>query len=102
MPTDTRMIPVELEMIRKQIDDVDTMIIRLLAKRAEFVTAASKLKKSEQGVRDPKRVEQVIANVREKALKAGLDAELAEQTYRTMINWFIEKELGLFNDHRTG
>lgn len=86
----------ELEKIRKSIDDVDSMIIRLMAKRADFVAAAAKLKKNEQGVRDPKRVEQVIANIREKARQAGLDAELAEQTYRTMINWFVEKELGLF------
>jgi len=92
----------ELERIRKSIDDVDSMIIRLMAKRADFVAAASKLKKSEQGVRDPKRVEQVIANIREKANQAGLDAELAEQTYRTMIGWFVEKELGLFRQSTNG
>ncbi len=92
----------ELERIRKSIDDVDSMIIRLMAKRADFVAAASKLKKSEQGVRDPKRVEQVIVNIREKANQAGLDAELAEQTYRTMINWFVEKELSLFRHSTNG
>jgi len=59
--------------IRKQIDSVDSDIINLLSKRAVLVSAASKLKKDEQGVRDPKRVEQVIERVKAKASAAGLD-----------------------------
>lgn len=86
----------ELEEIRQAIDDKDSRIIRLLAERAELVAAAAVLKISEQGVRDPGRVEEVISNVRNKAREAGLDPELAEQTYRTIINGFIQNELSLF------
>ena len=90
----------ELSEIRLSIDSIDADIIRLLAKRAELVAAAGKLKKDEQGVRDPKRVEQVIEKVKAKARDAGLDPEIAERTYRTLIDCFIEKELAMFNKGR--
>jgi isochorismate pyruvate lyase len=83
----------DLTRIRKNIDDLDSMIITLLAKRADFVSAAGQLKKNEQGVRDPKRVERVIERVRARAIEKGLDPEIAERTYRTIIACFIDKEL---------
>ena len=83
----------DLTRIRKNIDDLDSMIITLLAKRADFVSAAGRLKKNNEGVRDPKRVEQVIERVRARAIEKGLDPEIAERTYRTIIACFIDKEL---------
>ncbi len=87
----------DMARIRKNIDDLDNMIITLLAKRQDFVTAAGRLKKSDEAVRDPKRVEQVIEKVRAKAIEKGLDPEIAESVYRTMILCFIDKELREFN-----
>ena len=86
----------DLTRIRKNIDDLDSMIITLLAKRADFVSAAGRLKKSEQGVCDPKRVNQVLRNVRERAAGKGLDPALAEEVYRTIIHCFMNKELKEF------
>jgi isochorismate pyruvate lyase len=79
--------------LRKNIDEIDSMIITLLAKRADFVTAAAKLKKSEEFVCDPKRVNQVLRNVREKAAGKGLDPAIAEEIYRTVIHCFLSTEL---------
>ncbi|MDA8099497.1 MAG: chorismate mutase [Nitrospiraceae bacterium] len=86
----------DLEYLRKNIDHLDSMIISLLAKRSDLVAAAASLKKNEQGVRDPKRVEEVIAKVRATALKEGLDPAIAEATYRTLIGCFVRKEMSLF------
>ncbi|MHB8846342.1 MAG: chorismate mutase [Nitrospirota bacterium] len=69
----------ELEKLRQQIDTIDKEIIGMLSKRAELVSAAGRLKKDEQGVRDTTRVEQVIENVKAKASAAGLDPALAEE-----------------------
>ncbi|MGE5173066.1 MAG: chorismate mutase [Betaproteobacteria bacterium] len=87
----------DLTRIRKNIDDLDSMIITLLAKRADMVSAAGRLKKNEKGVRDPKRVEQVIEKVRAKAIEKGLAPEIAERAYRTIIACFIERELDEFS-----
>ena len=86
----------ELTEIREQIDALDGDIIKLLSKRSALVSEAGKLKKDEQGVRDPKRVEQVIEKVKEKALAAGLDPVIAEEIYRTIIGCFVLKEMKEF------
>ncbi len=85
-----------LEEIRREIDRIDSRIIRLLSDRGRLVSVAGTLKKNEDRVRDPKRVEQVIEKVRAKALEAGLDAEIAERIYRTVIECFVGKELAEF------
>ena len=90
----------DLTRIRKNIDDLDSMIITLLAKRADFVSAAGRLKKNDEGARDPRRVEQVIERVRAKAVEKGLDPEIAERTYRTIIACFIDKEFRELNKEK--
>jgi chorismate mutase/ribosomal protein S18 acetylase RimI-like enzyme len=87
-----------LEQIRQKIDEIDSQIIGLLAHRSVYVTAAGKLKKDEQGVRDPKRVEQVIEQVKLKAVKVGLDPSIAEEVYRTIINCLVRKEVQEFTE----
>jgi isochorismate pyruvate lyase len=86
----------DIENVRNRIDQLDSMIITLLAKRSDMVAIAASLKKSEQNVRDPRRAERVIENVRAKAAKSGLDPDIAEKTYRTLIDCFVRKEMSLF------
>ncbi|MFZ3091097.1 MAG: chorismate mutase [Nitrospirota bacterium] len=86
----------ELKEIRQEIDKIDDEIIGLLSKRAELASKAGKLKKDEQGVRDPKRVEHVINKVKSKAAEVGLDPYIAEQIYRAIISCFIDRELKEF------
>lgn len=86
----------QLDEIRREIDTIDSEIISLLAKRAGLVSAAGKLKKDEQSVRDSKRVEQVIERVKAKALTEGLDPDIAAEIYRTIIGCFVRKEMKEF------
>src|SRR5512143_3183235 len=87
-----------LEEIRRRIDDIDSDIIKLLAQRGMLVTEAGKLKKSEAEVRAADRVDKVLNNVKEKAASAGLDPLIAEKIYRTIIDCFINKELTEFKN----
>ena len=90
----------DLDEIRVKIDSIDVEIVTLLAKRADLVSAAGKLKKNEEGVRDPKRAEQVIEKVKAHAVTARLDPSIAESVYRTIISCFIRRELKEFNTRR--
>ncbi len=49
-----------LEEVRKNIDEIDTEIIKLIAKHGGYVLQASAFKKSSNGVKAPNRVEEVI------------------------------------------
>ncbi len=89
----------DLHEIRDQIDNIDNEIIALLAERSGLVSAAGELKKDEQAVRDPERVERVITKVKEKASLNGLAPDIAERVYRVIIDCFINKELREFSEN---
>jgi len=89
---------VQLDEIRRKMDGIDSEIINLLSKRAELVSSAGKIEKDEKGVRDPKRVEQVIEKVKAKAMAAGLDPAIAEEIYRTIIGCFVRREMKEFTE----
>ena len=82
-----------IEEVREQIDGLDRRIVSLIAERQQWVIVAGSLKKDEQAVRAPARVEQVIAKVREVAEGAGASPDVVEQTYRALIAAFIDLEL---------
>jgi len=86
----------DIQYVRKNIDQLDSMIISLLAKRADLVAVAARLKKGEQDVRDTRRVEQVIIHVRAQAARSGLDPDIAEKTYRTLLDCCDRKEMTLY------
>jgi phosphinothricin acetyltransferase len=91
-----------LEKIRREIDDIDLQIVKLLSDRSRKVSEAGRLKKNEDGVRDPKRAGQMLEKVRAKAADVGLDQDIAEEIYRTIIGCFVRKELKEFSGSEAG
>lgn len=86
-----------LDEVRFNIDRLDREIIDLMAERGTFVRQAATFKASSAEVDAPKRVEQVIAKVREYAAQSGLEPQVAEAAYRAMIAAFIEVEREVFH-----
>lgn len=86
-----------LENVRENIDRIDREIVKLISERSRYVRQAARLKKTTDDVGAPKRVEEVIAKVRTLAENEGLDPDIAEEVYRTMITCFINYEL---KEHR--
>lgn len=88
-----------LEEVREQIDRIDNEIIKLIAERGSYVLQASSFKKSEEGVKDTKRVEAVIAKVRAKAETYGANADMVEALFREMISRFVSMEMKEFKSN---
>ena len=84
---------VTIDEVRANIDALDRRIVDLIAERQSWVVTAGSLKKDEQGVRAPARVEQVIDKVRGLAEQAGASPDVVERTYRALIAAFIDLEL---------
>jgi isochorismate pyruvate lyase len=79
--------------IRAEIDRIDASLIGLFAERACYIDRAAAIK-AEVGLpaRIGDRVEQVVANVRGHAARAGVDPDLAEKLWRRLIDWSILRE----------
>ncbi|MDE6593005.1 MAG: chorismate mutase [Oscillospiraceae bacterium] len=86
-----------LEEIRKNIDRIDSEIIKLIAERGNFVARASAFKKDEEGVKDTGRVEKVIAKARAEAEEYGADPNMVEALYREMVLRFVNMEMSEFH-----
>lgn len=85
-----------LDQVRRNIDCIDRQVIKLLAERQFNVTQAARFKRTDGEVKAPARVDEVISKIRTISMEYGLDADIAENVYRTMISGFIEKELKEF------
>lgn len=82
--------------IRDAIDEIDCEIVSLLASRASYVHKAASFKKDESAVRDEARVEKVIDSRRAMAKDSGVNPDLVEAVYRTMIDFFVKEEMEEF------
>ncbi|SMX40183.1 chorismate mutase [Maliponia aquimaris] len=79
--------------LRVCIDQIDSELVTLLAERERYTDRAPDLKAREGiAARAPRRVEAVLANVRDKARARGLDPDLAEAMWRIMIEAVIARE----------
>ena len=91
----------DLAQIRARIDDLDRILVGLLAEREALVRRAGRLKADADAVRAPERVERVIARVRAIASEVGASPAVVEATYRAMIDAFIRLELDVHRGDRT-
>ena len=82
-----------LNEVRNNIDTIDEQIVKLIAKRSEYVSQAANFKKTKEEVRAPERFEMIIEKMRRLAKDNNLNPDIIEVVYRNMINAFINMEL---------
>jgi isochorismate pyruvate lyase len=71
--------------------------VALLAVRQAYIVRAAQLKSGRDQVRDPERIEEVVAKVVAEGRKAGLSAQIAEPVWRTLIEASIHHEFDAFD-----
>jgi isochorismate pyruvate lyase len=86
----------DLQEIRKEIDDIDKHIIDLIGLRYEYVKEAAKFKKDEQAVRAPERFAALLSQRRAWADAIGLSGDIIEKLFRDLVNYFIDQEFKHF------
>jgi isochorismate pyruvate lyase len=92
MPTDMKKPCSSLTEVRDSIDKIDSVLVPILAERADLVSQAAGFKPTRDAVVDHPRIEQIIAKVREMAEVNSTDPELMEAIYRSMIDAYIAFE----------
>ena len=81
-----------IEDVRLAIDAIDREIIAALGRRFTYVKTITRFKQTEEEVRAPERLAEVIESRRDWAEEAGLDVHVIEQMYRNLIAHFIDVE----------
>ncbi len=87
--------------LRAAIDTLDARLVALLAVRQTYIERAAQLKTGRDQVRDPERIEEVVARVIAEGRKAGLSADIAEPVWRALIEASIRHEFDAFDKGRS-
>ncbi len=87
-----------LDEVRGEIDRLDDQIVELIGTRNAYIKQAAKFKNTVDEVKNPERINEIIAKVRHKALKLGMSANLLEEIYTIMINEMVESEIAEFRN----
>lgn len=86
--------------VRAHIDRLDSVLVPILAERADLVRQAAGFKPTRAAVVDHPRIEQIIAKVRDMAEANQADPLLLEQIYRAMIDAYIAFETRVWDKTR--
>ena len=87
-----------LEEARVEIDAVDRDIVKLIAKRNEYIKQIAHFKTSVEEVKAEDRIADVISNVRAQAISLDLSPNLINDLYVRMIDEMVESEISEFKN----
>lgn len=89
-----------LEEVRAAIDTIDREILRLIARRGEYVAAAAAFKESPDQVKDEKRAAALLKERRAMAKELSIEPDFAEELFKKIVAFFIKKELQEFKEQK--
>jgi len=87
--------------IRKQIDDLDKLILKALGFRFQFVKEIVKYKdKDFVSIKAQDRYEEVLRKRREWAVENDINPDIIEKIYKELIHHFIDEEMKIINNEK--
>lgn len=86
--------------VRRGVDELDRILVRLLARRQGFMDAAARIKPEFGHVRDEARIEDVVQKVLAAAKTEGLSAAIAEPVWRELVEQCIAYEGAVWQNLR--
>ena len=88
--------------VRREIDRLDRVLVRLIAERQGYIEAAGRIKDRAEDVRLEWRIEDVVAKVLASADREGLSKRIAEPVWRELIDRSIDHEHEIWALRHTG
>ncbi len=90
-----------LDEARSEIDKVDEEIVKLIAKRNDYIKQIAHFKTTIDEVKAEDRISDVISRVREQAISLNLSPNLINDLYIRMIDSMVESEIAEFNNAKS-
>jgi len=87
-----------LQEARQEIDKVDEEIVKLIAKRNDYIKQIAHFKTDIEEVKAEDRISEVISKVRQQAIELDLSPNLINDLYIRMIDGMVESEISEFRN----
>ena len=87
----------KLSKIRKELDKLDNILIKIIKKRTNLVKRVLLLKERKNQIVDQKRIKLILRNIKKKSLKNNIDPKITNKIWKNMIYAYIDFERRNFN-----
>ena len=82
----------KLEKLRKKLDKLDNLFIRLIKKRTGLVNKVLSLKEYKNQIVDNRRIKKILNQIKNKSIKNKIDPKITEKIWINMIRAYIDYE----------
>ena len=87
----------KLSKIRKELDKLDNILIKIIKKRTNLVKRVLALKERKNQIVDQKRIKLILKNIKNKSIKNNIDPKITNKIWKNMIYAYIDFERRNFN-----
>ena len=82
----------KLSKIRKELDNLDNILIKIIKKRTNLVKRVLALKEKKNQIVDQKRINLILKNIKKKSIKNKIDPKITNKIWKNMIYAYIDFE----------
>lgn len=87
----------DMKDVRAGVDEIDRLLVALIARRQGYMDAAARIKPNRDVVRDDARIREVLSKVKAEAERQGLSWSIAEPVWREMMERCIAYEFEVWD-----
>ena len=82
----------KLSIIRKELDNLDNVLIKIIKKRTNLVKRVLAIKEKKSQIVDQKRINLILKNIKKKSIKNNIDPKITNKIWKNMIYAYIDFE----------
>jgi len=83
---------IKLNLLRKKLDKLDNVLLKIIKKRTEIVKKVLSLKSSKKEIVDKKRISTILKKIKKESLKKKIDPKITNRIWKNMIWSYIDFE----------
>ena len=87
---------IKLNLLRKKLDKLDNVLLKIIKKRTEIVKKVLSLKSSKNEIVDKKRISIILKKIKKESLKKKIDPKITNRIWKNMIWSYIDFEIRNF------
>ena len=87
---------IKLNLLRKKLDKLDNVLLKIIKKRTEIVKKVLSLKSSKKEIVDKKRISTILKKIKKESTKKKIDPKIPNRIWKNMIWSYIDFEIRNF------
>ena len=83
---------IKLNLLRKKLDKLDNVLLKIIQRRTEIVKKVLSLKSSKKEIIDKKRISTILQKIKKESIKKKIDPKITHRIWKNMIWSYIDFE----------